>query len=116
MGFIRDLPAHHGPVSLRYCLASAAGTGSCSQPGWHGSAGDALRCSGIATNSHQDQRTAKERAIYLPTRRMSNGFTFDSLNRFTIRYICTIELRVRLQSFVIKVVNNKLEFHSSLFS
>lgn len=36
--------------------------------------------------------------------------------RSTVRCNCTVELRVRFQSSVIKVVNNKLEFHSSLFS
>lgn len=36
--------------------------------------------------------------------------------RSAVRYICTMEFRVRFQSSVIKVVNNKLEFHSSLFS
>lgn len=74
-------------VSLGYRSASAVGTG------WRGSAGDALYRSRIATNSHHEQCTAKEQAIYLPTRQMPDGFTFDSLNSFAIRYICTIQLR-----------------------
>lgn len=84
LGFTWDLPAYHGlfnsVTGLQLLLAHC----------WCGSAGGALCYSRIATNSHQDQCTAKKQAIYLPSRQMTDDFAFDSLNRSTTRCICTI--------------------------